>query len=314
VGFRWKWRFDFRKLGLGELARLSAWMLLFVAVSQAGVLVVLTIAKAVGSEDSAGPAIFQSAFLVFMMAHGIVAVSVLTALMPRLSAAAADNRTQDLITQLNNGLRLVSVVLVPITAAYIVLGRPIAVTLFNWGNFDHEAALRTAPVIALAGLGLVPYAIMQLQQFAFYALRDTRTPAVLNIPVVALRVGLDLLFWAILAPAAVAAAMMGASGVSFVFGALVSIALLRRRLGYLGLRSVASALVKLVAAAVIAAVPTYLLVYVMSVQFGDGKLDSLVQLVLGGVLLLGLYYGLALLFRVTEVRDLTRMVRARLGR
>jgi putative peptidoglycan lipid II flippase len=102
--------------------------------------------------------------------------------------------------------------------------------------------------------------------------------------------------------------------VSFVFGALVSIALLRRRLGYLGLRSVASALVKLVAAAVIAAVPTYLLVYVMSVRFGDGKLDSLVQLVLGGVLLLGLYYGLALLFRVTEVRDLTRMVRARLGR
>jgi putative peptidoglycan lipid II flippase len=206
------------------------------------------------------------------------------------------------------------VVLVPITAAYVVLGRPIAVTLFNWGNFDHEAALRTAPVIALAGLGLVPYAIMQLQQFAFYALRDTRTPAVLNVPVVALRVGLDLLFWAVLPAASVAAAMMGASGVSFVFGALVSIALLRRRLGFLGLRRVASALVKLVGAAAIAALPTYLLVDVMSRRFGDGKVDSLVQLVLGGALLLGLYYGLALLFRVAEVRDLTRMVRARLGR
>lgn len=314
VGFRWKWRFDFRNLGLGELARLSAWMLLFVAVSQAGVLVVLTIAKAVGGEDSAGPAIFQSAFLVFMMAHGIVAVSVLTALMPRLSEAAADNRPQDLITQLNNGLRLVSVVLVPVTAAYVVLGRPIAVTLFNWGNFDHEAALRTAPVIALAGLGLIPYAITQLQQFAFYALRDTRTPAVLNIPVVALRVGLDVLVYYALPAAAVAAAMMGASGVSFVFGALVSIAPLRRRLGYLGLRRVASALVKLVGAAAIAALPTYFLVDAMSRRFGDGKLDSLVQLVVGGALLLGLYYGLALLLRVAEVRDLTRMVRARLGR
>ena len=49
-------------------------------------------------------------------------------------------------------------------------------------------------MIAVAGLGLVPYAIMQLQQFAFYALRDTRTPALINVPVVALRVGLDLLF------------------------------------------------------------------------------------------------------------------------
>jgi putative peptidoglycan lipid II flippase len=314
VGFRWKWRFDFRKLGLGELGRLSAWMLLFVAVSQAGVMVVLKIAKEVGGDGSAGPTIFQNAFLMFMMAHGIVAVSVLTALLPRLSAAAADNRTKDLIAQLNSGLRLVSVVLIPITAAYVVLGRPIAVTLFNWGNFSHDAALRTAPVIALAGLGLVPYAIMQLQQFAFYALRDTRTPAVLNVPVVALRVGLDLLFLWVLPATAVVTAMMGASGLSFVFGALVSITLLRRRLGYLGLRRVASALVKLVAAAAIAAVPTYLLVDGLSRLMGDDKVDSLVQLVLGGAVLLGLYYGLALLFRVAEVRDLTRMVRTRLGR
>jgi putative peptidoglycan lipid II flippase len=314
VGFRWKWRFDFRRLGLGELGRLSVWMLLFVVVSQIGVLVVLKIAKAVGGNDSAGPAIFNNAFLMFMMAHGIVAVSVLTALMPRLSAAAADNRTQDLIAQLNSGLRLVSVVLIPITAAYIVLGRPIAVTLFNWGNFDHDAAVRTAPVIAVAGLGLVPYAIMQLQQFAFYALRDTRTPAVLNVPVVALRVGLDVLFYNVLAATAVVTAMMGASGLSFVFGALLSISLLRRRLGYLGLRRVAVALLKLVGAAVIAAVPTYLLVYGLTELMGDDKLDSFVQLVLGGALLVGLYYGAALLLRVAEVRDLTRMVRTRLGR
>jgi putative peptidoglycan lipid II flippase len=314
VGFRWRWRFDFRRLGLGELGRLSVWMLLFVVVSQVGVLVVLKIAKEVGGEDSAGPAIFQNAFLMFMMAHGIVAVSVLTALMPRLSAAAADNRTTDLIAQLNSGLRLVSVVLIPITAAYVVLGRPIAVTLFNWGNFDHAAALRTAPVIALAGLGLVPYAIMQLQQFAFYALRDTRTPAVLNVPVVALRVGLDLLFLWVLPATVVVTAMMGASGLSFVFGALVSIALLRRRLGHLGLRRVASALVKLAGAAAIAAVPAYLVVYGLTRLIGDEKLASLVQLALGGAVLIGLYYALALVFRVAEVRDLTRMVRARLGR
>jgi putative peptidoglycan lipid II flippase len=315
VGFRWKWRFDFRALGLGELGRLSVWMLLFVVVSQIGVFVVLKIAKAVGSEDSAGPAIFQNAFLVFMMAHGIVAVSVLTALMPRLSAAAADGRHADLISQLNSGLRLVSVVLVPITAAYLALGRPIAVTLFDWGNYDNADAVRTAPVIAVAGLGLVPYAVMQLQQFAFYALRDTRTPALLNVPVVALRVGLDLLLYLVLLPAtAVAAGMMGASGLSFVFGAAVSIHLLRRRLGYLGLRRVASTLAKLVAAAAVAAAPAYLLVEVLGRAMGTGKADSLVQLVLGGVVLLGLYYGLTLLLRVAEVRDLTRMVRARLGR
>jgi putative peptidoglycan lipid II flippase len=78
----------------------------------------------------------------------------------------------------------VSVVLVPITAptSFSAADRGDAVQL---GKLRPRRRLRTAPVIALAGLGLVPYAIMQLQQFAFYALRDTRTPAVLNVPVVA---------------------------------------------------------------------------------------------------------------------------------
>jgi putative peptidoglycan lipid II flippase len=314
VGFRWKLRFDFRALGLGEMGRLASWMLLFVIVSQIGLFVVIGIAKAVGTEGEAGVIVFQNAFLIFMMAHGIVAVSVLTALMPRLSAAAADGRHQDLVDHLNSGLRLVSVVLVPITAAYLVLGTPMAVTLFQWGNYGSEAALATGPVIAVAGLGLVPYAVMQLQQFAFYALRDTRTPALLNVPVVALRVGVDLLFFWLLPTAAVTAALMGGSALSFVFGALVSIHLLRRKLGYLGLRRVASALVKLVGAAAVAALPAYLAVTLLRDAMGTGKGASFVQLLVGSALLFGLYYVCALMFRVAEVRDLTRMVRSRLGR
>ncbi|GIJ59678.1 murein biosynthesis integral membrane protein MurJ [Virgisporangium aurantiacum] len=314
VGFRWKPRFDFRSLGLGELGRLASWMLLYVVVNQIGLFVVLRIAKDVGTQGEAGVIVFQNAFLIFMMAHGIVAVSVLTALMPRLSAAAADGRHQDLIDQLNNGLRLVSVVLVPITAAYIVLGRPMAVTLFEWGNYKHENALATAPVIAAAGLGLVPYAIMQLQQFAFYALRDTRTPSLINIPVVGFRIVTNLIVAVVLPTVAVTAAMMGGSALSFTLGAAISIHLLRRRLGFLGLRRVASALVKLVGAAAVAAVPTILLVYGLSSVSGTGKVASIVQLLLGSALLFGLYYVLALVFRVAEVRDLTRMVRGRLGR
>lgn len=314
VGFRWRPRFDFAALGLGELGRLASWMLLYVIVNQIGLFVVLRIAKGVGTEGKAGVIVFQNAFLIFMMAHGIVAVSVLTALMPRLSAAAADGRHQDLVDQLNNGLRLVSVVLVPITAAYLVLGTPMAVTLFEWGNYKHENALATGPVIAIAGLGLVPYAVMQLQQFAFYALRDTRTPSLLNIPVVGLRIVTNLIFAAVLPLGMVTAAMMGGSALSFSLGALLSIHLLRRRLGYLGLRRVASALVKLVGAAAIAALPTYFLVDVLSRATGTGKVSSVVQLLLGSALLFGLYYVLALVFRVAEVRDLTRMVRGRLGR
>ena len=69
-----------------------------------------------------------------------------------------------------------------------MLGRPLAVTLFQWGNYTHDEALATGWVIAVAGLGLVPFAISQLQLFAFYAMPDTKTPALVNMPVVALRI------------------------------------------------------------------------------------------------------------------------------
>lgn len=314
VGFRWRWRFDVRALGLGELGRLAAWMLLYVVVSQAGLFVVLNIAKQVGTEEAAGVWVFQNGFLVFMMAHGIVAVSVLTALMPRLSAAAAEGRHADLVAQLSNGIRLVSVVLVPVTAAYLLLGRPLAVTLFRFGNYSAERAEATGVVIAVAGLGLLPYAILQLQQFAFYALRDTRTPALVNIPVVVLRVAIDIAFFVLLPATAVAAALMGGSAISFAAGAVLGAVLLRRRLGPLGMRRVGGALLRLVAAAGIAAVPTWLVGYAVTDLWGTGKLASLAHLVLGGAVLLTGYALAALALRVPEVRDLARLVRGRLRR
>src|SRR4029079_10101330 len=125
---------DFRQLHLRELARVGGWMLAYVIVSQVALVIVLKLAKGAGDQGGPGPAIFNNAYLIFMMAHGIVAVSIITALMPRMSAAAAEGRHADLKQQLSLGTRLSAVVLIPIIALYIVLGRPLAVVLFNYGE------------------------------------------------------------------------------------------------------------------------------------------------------------------------------------
>ncbi len=139
VGFRWRWRWDFRQLHLRELGRVAAWMLGYVVVSQVAVVVVFKLAQmaADNGEGAPGPAIYTNAFLIFMMAHGIIAVSIITALMPRMAAAAAEHRHEDLVHQMSLGTRLAAVVLVPATVAYVVLGRPLAVTLFEWGQYGH---------------------------------------------------------------------------------------------------------------------------------------------------------------------------------
>ena len=72
-------------------------MLCYVAVSQLGLIAVFNLAQPRPTgRGAAGPLIYNNAFLLFMMAHGIVAVSIITALMPRMCAAAADGRFADL--------------------------------------------------------------------------------------------------------------------------------------------------------------------------------------------------------------------------
>jgi putative peptidoglycan lipid II flippase len=313
VGFRWRWRWDWRKLHLGELARVGAWMLAYVTVSQAAVVIVLKLAKMAGDLGGPGPAIFNNSYLIFMMAHGIVAVSIITALMPRMSAAAAERRYSDVADHLSLGVRLSAVILIPVTAAYLILGRQLAVALFKFGNYNANEAISTGWVIAAAGVGLVPFAISQLQIFAFYSLPDTKTPALVNLPIVAIRIGLDLILYTVIAAAWVIAGFMIANAVSFVFACGLGYYLLRLRIGRLGLTRVVATLGRLTLAAAIAAVPALLVTLVIEHSMGLSKTASIIQVLVGGAVLVGVYLAAAIGLQVREIGEVWRMVRGRTG-
>jgi putative peptidoglycan lipid II flippase len=315
VGFRWKFRFDFRKLGLGRIARLGGWAMCYVTISQIGLTAVIHIANAaaVGPHDP-GPTVYDNAYLLMMMANGIAAVSVMTAIMPRMSAAAADHRYSDVADYLSLGTRMSSVLLVPATAGFLAFGAQLGVLLFQYGNYSHQTALDTGFAITLAGLGLLPFAISQMQIFAFYAMPDTRTPAVINIPVVAAKVIFDLLVLAVVPHQHVVPFLLLGNAISFAVAAVVSYALLRRRIGALGLRRVGSMLTRLIVAAAVAGLVAFGVARVLTAVLGRSHLGSLVELAGGGVVLTVVYFALAYLLRVREVNEVVGMVRRRLGR
>lgn len=320
VNFRWKWRFDWRELHLRDLGRASSWMLAYVVVSQAALVILIILLTSAGARKlpdgslAPGITIYNSAFLIFMMAHGIVAVSIMTAMMPRLSASAASGRFADLARQFAQGTRLSAVILIPATAAYIVLGRPLAITLFQFGQFTHQEALQTGTAISMAAIGLVPFAISQMQLFAFYAMPDTRTPALLNMPVAVLRIIADVVFYLVLPYALVTAGMMMANTVSYVLAAAIGYQLLRKRIGRLGLGETMRALARLAGAAALAAVPTWFLVLICQHALGTGKIPSAITLVAGGVVLIGGYVVASIALRATDITEVATMVRGRLGR
>lgn len=312
VGFRFRWRSDFRALRLRELGHLGGWMLCYVAANQVGVLVVLSLVN--GARAEAGLLIFNNVFLLLMMAHGIVGVSIIMALLPRLSAASADHRYQDLIDDLSKGARMSVAVLAPVAVVYVVLAEPVSTTLFRWGVFDAAAASATAPVLLVAGAALIPFTLSQLATFAFYALPDTRTPALVNVAAVGLRIFVQLVIYLAFAASFVAAGMMLGNGISYVAAVVVSGWLLRRRLGPLDLRRVGGSLGRVLVAAAGGAVAGVLVVAMLPGGDSPTKLEALVQLLSGGAAVAGGYLALARLLGVREIGEVIGLVRRKLLR
>ncbi|WP_422772502.1 murein biosynthesis integral membrane protein MurJ [Plantactinospora sp. WMMC1484] len=312
VGFRWRWRFDFRALGLRELGRLGGWMFCYVAVNSVGLIVLFNLLNQVEGE-SAGPAIYNNVFLLLMMAHGIISVSIITALMPRMSAAAADGRFGDMTADLSRTVRTVTAVLAPIAVCYAVLAEPIAVTLFDYGAARGDAGA-ISPVLLVAALALIPFAVSQVFTFAFWALPDTRMPALINIPVVLLRILVQVLVFVAFSTSVLASGMMLGNAVSYVAAAVISAWLLRPRIGRIGLGAVVNTFGRVLVAALGAALVGLLVVVLLPGEALENRWLGFLEVAIGGTAIGATYLGLALLLRIREITDVVGLVRRRLGR
>jgi putative peptidoglycan lipid II flippase len=315
VGFSWRWRWAPRSLGLGEIGRLAGWMLCYVAANQVAIFVVVRILNRVAGKDSASVLAFNNVFLLTMMAHGIVGVSVMTALLPKMSAAAAEGRYAEVSADLSRGIRLTVAALAPIAVVYGVLAAPLAVMLFQGGAYRNDAALATGTVLVVAAFAVLPLSISYLCTYAFYSLQANKTAALINLPVVAVRIGAYFALAAALDKSLSAAGMTAGNAISYLVSALISLAVLRRRIGRLNLGSVVVALAKVLVAAAAAAAAGLLVVRLMP-GAGEpaGRGEALLQLLAGGSVILVVYLAAATLLRVREVSQVVGMVRRKLGR
>ena len=119
AGFRFRPRFDFRGTGLGHTLRLGLWTVLFVVVNQIAYTVVVRLASdgaasGLGGEDpGTGYTIYSQTFLLVMVPHAIATVSLATAVLPRLSAYAADHDLAGVARGVSSTLRTTLTLIIP---------------------------------------------------------------------------------------------------------------------------------------------------------------------------------------------------------
>jgi len=227
VGFRYRplWGWDPR---LTKAAGLGAWAVVYVLIGQAGLIVTTRVAT---SADAGAFAIYTNAWLLLQVPYGVLGVSLLTALMPRMSRAAAEGRTADVAADLGLGGRLASVLLVPISVLLTVFGTAVGVALFGLRSGNLDGAGRLGAALAVSAFGLLPFAFTMLQARVFYALTAHRTATFVQLCVVATKIPLMLACPALLAPEDVVLGLAAANSASFVVGAVIGQLILRRMLG-----------------------------------------------------------------------------------
>jgi putative peptidoglycan lipid II flippase len=232
TGFRFRPRWRLRGLGLGKLGSLGGWTFLFVLINQIAYVAVTRMATSTGVQaeaahaDLGGLTAYQNAYLIFLLPHAIATVSLVTALLPRMSASAAEGRLDDVRADIASSLRLTAVVTVPAAAAFVALGPRMAEVLLP----GTSNARFIGVLVAAFGVGLVAFSGQHLVLRGFYALEDTRTPALLQIVIAGVNVGLALAAYAWLPLHLKLAGMAAAYALAYVVGLQVSVRLLSRRL------------------------------------------------------------------------------------
>jgi putative peptidoglycan lipid II flippase len=313
AGFRWKWRLDVRGSRLGEAGALAGWVLGYVAVSQVGYVVVTRLANSVHKGEGAGYAVFTNASLLFQMPYGILGVSLLTALMPRMSRAAARGDRAGMVADLALGSRLTALTLVPVTAAFVVLGPAIGTLVFGHGAALESDAHAVGVVLAASSFGLVPFAVTMLQLRVFYAIKDSRTPTLINVGMVIAKVVLSLLLAVVLSKQHLVIGLAVATSVSYVVGAIVGEVLLRRRFGALGTSKVIRTTVRLTVLSVFGGLAAWGTQAVVTRWLGHGLAGSAGAIVLGSIAGLVTLAVIASQWQVAEFRELLGSLRSRGG-
>ncbi|MFE2109505.1 murein biosynthesis integral membrane protein MurJ [Kitasatospora sp. NPDC059463] len=321
AGFSYRPRFDWRGHGLGKAARLAKWTFFFVLANQAGFLVITQLATAAGSDAEAGGhggvglAAFSNALLIWQLPQAVITVSIMSAVLPRLSRAAADEDAGAVRDDLSHGLRTTAVAVVPAAFLFLALGPAIGQSIYAVGGGDLalDNARNVGLMLSAFALGLIPYSAQYVMLRGFYAYEDTRTPFSNTVWVAACQAGFSLLCWVLLPAEWTVIGMAFGYGLAYAVGVTVAVPKLKKKIGGLDTKRIGRTYSRLATASVPAALVGLGTSLAITRVVGGWAGAVLTVLVAGG-LQLAVFVLIAKRLRIEELNAMLGMVRGRLGR
>ncbi|MET9892331.1 murein biosynthesis integral membrane protein MurJ [Streptomyces sp. NPDC006465] len=308
AGFRFRPRFDWRGTGMGKSVSAARWTLLFVFTNLVAGTVVTRYASAADTALPSGGVGFSAytyAQTIWSLPQSVITVSLVTALLPRMSRAVAEHRLDDMRADLSQALRISGVVIVPAAFFFVALGPQLAQVVFAHGAADQDSIVPLGQMLQAFGLGLIPFSAQYMLLRGFYAFEDTRTPFWMAVWISTANIALAAVCHLLMPPRWAVTGLAGAYAASYAIGLLITALLLRRRLeGRLDGKRLCRTYGKLTASALTAGTLGWLVARTCATTVTSTTWAPVLGLAAGGVTMLLLFVLLARLLRISELRSL----------
>jgi putative peptidoglycan lipid II flippase len=303
--FRWRWGWDKR---LGTFGHLAKWLVLYTLVSQVSYIVLTNVAT---SASKGTYTIYTNSWLLLQVPYGVLGVSMLTAIMPRLSKSAAEGDIPGIVDNLSTGSRMSAVMLIPLCAMITVLGPEIGQALFSIRHSEASNATVLGLSLTTSAFGLMFYGITMLQLRVFYAMNDARTPTMINGIIVVVKVALFYTCAHVLDPHHVVYGLTAVNAFGYVVSCVVGNIWLHRRIGRLDTKRVIRTMAKTLVAAAWGAGAALLVAKGIDLVLPAGAElpRAWATMILGAIVGLLVTFGLMTLLRVTEIRPVVTRLR-----
>jgi putative peptidoglycan lipid II flippase len=259
------------------ITRLAGWTFGWVVANQVALVVVLALAD--GAKVPGAVSSYTYAYTFFLLPYGVVAVSVMTAVTPSLSARWATGDLAGFRHRMAFGLRGILAIIIPSAVGMLILAHPLIDLVLAHGAETSANADSTAAALAMFALGLPGFCTFLYMVRVFQSMQDTRTAFRLYLVENALNI---LFALALVGPLGVRGLALSLS-IAYSAAALLGLAVLRNRVGGLGGPELTTPVTRVLGASGVMAVATVLALSVSAASSGFGLLARVVFAVVVGV-------------------------------
>lgn len=307
--FRWK------GVGLAHTGRAALWVFgIFLVSSISGVIETNVVSGASGAGNASANAM-KYGWLMFMLPHSIVTVSIVTAYFTRMSTHVRDGRLDELRGDISSAIRSILLIMIFAAVGLAVLSLPFSAV---FGNKYSEITSLGAVYLGFL-TGLIPFTIFFVLLRVYYALDKTRAAFVIQVVQVAVYVTGALLVGALVPKQWTAVGLTLTLTLAITVQAVLSAAVLRRYLGSLGIGRVVRQALWFFAAALPAGAAGWGILQLLG-GVGPGafpvtnRLDAILSMLFAGLVMAIVYFGLLWLTRNPELRAFGQPIIDRLRR